>query len=221
MRACNSAGCSSYSIPDSGYRAASGPSVPTGVAASDGTYKNKVEITWNPSTGGKSYQIFRNTSDTTSGALLLQSGHTITTYDDSSALPGTVYFYWVKACDSEVCSGLSNSDSGHLASTEPTRPSGVSASDGNYSHMVFVEWNTSQYATSYQVFRNTINNPSGAVQLVDNHPANAYEDLFAVPGLTYYYWVIACNNEGCSVYSTSDSGFRGSEYYNYLPIQLK
>lgn len=221
VRACNSAGCSGYSTPDTGYIAASGPSVPTGVAASDGTYKDKVELTWNASIGAKSYQIYRNTSDNTSDALLLQSGYSTTTYNDASALPGTVYYYWVKACSSEVCSGYSSSDSGHLTFTAPSQPTGVAASDGTSTDMVQISWYASPDATYYQLIRDTINTTSGAIKLVNGHPANAYDDLHVVPDVTYYYWVKACNDEGCSAYSASDSGYRGAWNSIYLPLISK
>ena len=39
------------------------PDPPTGVDATDGVYPDKVRITWNPSAGATSYEVWRNTRD--------------------------------------------------------------------------------------------------------------------------------------------------------------
>ena len=130
------------------------PSAPTGVSASDGAFTDKVRVTWGGS-GSFDYQIFlpmilaggsgptpeapyfeiyRNTSNSTAGATKLADHHPASPYDDTSAVPGTTYYYWVKACNSAGCSGFSASDSGYRETeiTAPSPPTGVSASDGTY-----------------------------------------------------------------------------------------
>jgi hypothetical protein len=221
IRACNSAGCSGYSSYDTGYIAPSGPSVPTGLAATDGTYKSIVELTWSASTGAKSYRIYRGTSDNSAKAELLQSGHTSTTYEDTSALPATIYYYWVRACSSDVCSGYSSSDPGHLTFTPPSTPTGLTASDGTSTELVQVSWNASEGEDWYQLMRNTVDTLSGAIELANEYPAAGFDDLYVAADVMYYYWVKACNDEGCSPYSASDSGYLGSEYIIYLPVIQK
>jgi hypothetical protein len=114
VKACNSAGCSGFSASDSGYRATevTKPSPPADISASDGTYTDKVQVSWTASAGATSYQVFRYTSDDSSTAGELTGSHPSSPYDDTSAVAGTTYFYWVKACNSAGCSGFSASDSG-------------------------------------------------------------------------------------------------------------
>jgi hypothetical protein len=67
--------------------------------ASDGTFTGFVRVTW-PSTitDADSYQVLRNTTNTTSNASLLGTiTGTTFTYDDTTAVPGTTYYYFVKA----------------------------------------------------------------------------------------------------------------------------
>jgi hypothetical protein len=215
VKACNSAGCSDFSASDTGYRAGAVtiPSPPTGVSASDGSYTDKVLVSWAASTGATYYQVFRNTTNSSAGATSLTSSHSSSPYDDTSAAVGTTYYYWVKACNSGGCSGFSASDSGYRASevTTPSPPTGVSASDGTYSDKVQIAWTASAGATYYQVFRYTSNNSSSATSLTSSHSSSPYDDTSAAVGTTYYYWVKACNSGGCSGFSASDSGYRASE----------
>jgi carboxypeptidase T len=87
---------------------------PTGVAASDGTSTDEVQVTWNSSTNSTYYEVFRNTSDSTSGVTQLGSP-TVLQYDDTSADFDTNYWYFVKACNSNGCSDYSTPDSGYRA----------------------------------------------------------------------------------------------------------
>jgi hypothetical protein len=88
------------------------PSPPTGVSASDGTFSDKVRISWSPSAGADDYKVFRNTTNSSAGAAELVSGHSASPYDDYSAAPGLTYYYRVKACNSAGCSDYSAYDSG-------------------------------------------------------------------------------------------------------------
>ncbi|MFA7407812.1 MAG: hypothetical protein WCY93_08375 [Anaerolineaceae bacterium] len=188
------------------------PAVPTGVAASDGTYTDKVRVTWNASNGATYYRVFRNTSNTHTGETVLVSNHPASPFDDTTATPGTSYYYWVKACNTVGCSDYSIVDTGYRAvsMTTPAPPSGVAASFGTYTNKVRVSWNPSDGAAYYQVFRNTSNTHTGEIVLVSNHPASPFDDTTATPGTSYYYWVKACNAVGCSNYSSSAIGKLGT-----------
>lgn len=68
-------------------------------SASDGTFTDKVRITW-PGlvTDATNYQITRNTTDLTSGSVQVGqvAGGTLT-FDDTTAVPGVTYYYFVRA----------------------------------------------------------------------------------------------------------------------------
>lgn len=233
VKACNSAGCSGFSSSDSGFIIGL-PPAPIVVAASDGTFSDKVRVTWGRQDSDYAiflplilngdgepapipeevwYEVYRNTADSTGGALLLSNNHPGSPYDDTSAIPGTTYFYWVKACNSGGCSGFSASDSGYRSGeiTVPSAPQDVDASDGTYADRVHLTWTASTGATYYKVFRNTDDNSSTAMTLSASHAASPYDDTLAVPEISYYYWVKACNPAGCSGFSSSDSGYRADE----------
>ncbi len=92
--------------------------------------------------------------------------------------------------------------------TIPAIPGTPTASDGSYNDRVRVTWSAVSGATQYQVYRAT--SASGAKSQVGSPTATSYEDLGAVAGTTYYYWLKACNSAGCSGFSGYDTGYRAA-----------
>jgi subtilisin-like proprotein convertase family protein len=98
---------------------AAGPPAPGGVSASDGTFTDKVLVTWSAASGATSYEIFRSLIDQGTGAQSL--GTTAgTTFDDLSTEVGQPYFYWVKAINTGGASPLSSSDAGFRGAATTT-----------------------------------------------------------------------------------------------------
>ena len=182
------------------------PSIPTGVNATDGTEFNQVHVSWNSSIHTTYYEVYRNTTNTSSGATLIGSPPAAV-YTDASATSGVTYWYFVKACNIGGCSGFSTSDSGYWRLAAPT---GVSATDGTYADKVRVSWVASPGADSYEVYRNTTNSTSGSVVLGEGTSASPFDDTTAVAGTTYWYFVKAYKDAGSSNFSTSDSGYRAT-----------
>jgi hypothetical protein len=88
--------------------------VPTNVQATDGSSPNEVTISWNASSGAIEYYVYHNTVDVSGSATLIASTSSLST-NDTSAVGGTTYYYWVQAHTSLGNSGLSNSDTGYRA----------------------------------------------------------------------------------------------------------
>ena len=81
------------SNPDIG--ACQGPPPPAAVTTAPLT--NESELTWDAVPGASSYQVWRSTTNKQATATEIASGIQSTTYDDATAVPGTTYYYWVKA----------------------------------------------------------------------------------------------------------------------------
>jgi len=84
---------------------------PDSVRASDGTYRNKVQVTWDAVPGASEYRVYRDGS-------AIGSWQSSTIYDDGNTTTCTTYRYQVKARN--ICgeSDLSSSDSGYSATDE-------------------------------------------------------------------------------------------------------
>jgi fibronectin type 3 domain-containing protein len=208
VKANNAYGSSALSAPDAGHRKLPAP---TGVSASDGTYADKVVVTWNSVSGAKSYQIFRaDEMWETKTQLGTVSGRSkMPSFNDSTATPGAFYYYWVKAVSKNGTSDFSDPwDTGYRKLPVPT---GVSASDGTYPDKVRVTWNPVQGAAQYLIYRSTLS--SGGQADIGGSVTTTYDDITASPGTTYYYWVKALwsHDGNLSDYSAPDPGWRAVE----------
>jgi hypothetical protein len=97
------------------------PSAPTSVAATDGAYTDKVAITWTASSGATAYDVYRNTSNNSASSVQINVSDVAgTSYDDTSAVAGTTYWYWVKAKNAGGASGFSAGDSGYRLTVTAT-----------------------------------------------------------------------------------------------------
>jgi hypothetical protein len=93
-----------------------GIATPSTVSASDGTFSDRIRITWSAVTTATSYEVWRNTSNNTANATRIAASVTGLTFDDTTAVFGTTYRYWIKARNSLITSGFSTSDTGYRAS---------------------------------------------------------------------------------------------------------
>jgi hypothetical protein len=87
------------------------------------------------------------------------------------------------------------------------------ATDGTFTDWVRVSWPLIPDSTSYQVRRSETNVQSSSLAMgTVSGTTNFFDDTFAVPGTTYYYWVQA-QQTGSSGYrymhNNGEAGFRG------------
>ena len=172
------------------------------VTASDGTFTNKVMVTWDSYRGATKYILYRGTTGIAGDAteLVRRNG---TAYADRTATPGVTYYYWVKGCYFADCSDFSASDTGWMGMLSPTD---LQASDGTFSDKVQITWTAAPGATSYEVYRSELN---GLIKtLLDSPVGTAFDDTTATPGVYYKYWVKSCAGAICSDFGHFERGWR-------------
>lgn len=103
---CNTTTCASATVT-----VETRPSAPTAVSASDGDYDDKVRLDWDTVSGATSYKIYRSTSNSQCSDFI--DNDDSPPYDDSSATPGTTYYYSVKAVNDCGDGDCSSTDSGY------------------------------------------------------------------------------------------------------------
>jgi fibronectin type 3 domain-containing protein len=195
VKATNGAGDSWFSAADSGF---AGVAPPLNVAASDGTFYDRISISWDAVAGATGYKVYRSTALT--GTYTQIGTPTGNQFDDLNSTPGDFY-YKVKTTKALGDSYFSNADAGRILSSPA-----ISATDGTLSDRIRVSWPAATGATSYKLYRAT--SQAGAYTLIATTPLL---QLDITTGSTAVLWfkVAASNASGDSVLSTEDSGFAG------------
>jgi fibronectin type 3 domain-containing protein len=185
---------------------------PTGVSAGEGSFSDKIPVSWNTVSGATDYQVYRAISPAGT-KLEISSWQPGTSYDDTTATAGMTYYYWVKAAtdsSGDQASDFSAPHIGRRALPPLTPPSGVTASDGAWIDKVRVTWEAVAGATNYQVFR-AESEAGNKTAVTPWQTMDSYDDTTTTPGLTYYYWVKASvdgNGGRASIFSADATGRR-------------
>ncbi len=189
---------------------------PTNLNASDGTYNNRILITWSPVTGATHYRLARAASASGIG-IIYGSWQGGTSYSDYGANPGVGYYYWVQAATSSSganASAFSAYNTGYRGFPETLpAPAWISASDGTRSDGVALSWASVSGATHYKLARSTSSSGAGAV-FSSWYAGTSLLDTSATQGVIYYYWVQAARSSSgadASSFSSYNSGYRASE----------
>ena len=98
-----------------------------------------------------------------------------------------------------------------------TVPTGLTASDGDYASKVGLHWQPIRGATTYRIFRNTVNDSQTAVD-VGTTAANYFFDTTAVVDQQYFYWVRGENTQTVGGFSNADQGIRAFGIDSAPPI---
>lgn len=187
-----------------GYLTCSAPSVPAGMTASDGTYSDRIRVTWNTSQGASHYTLYRSQSSGSIGSAIL-SNSAATSFDDTSAVAGYKYYYYrVKACSRLGCSDISGADSGwRSASTGGGGCSGTTYSGSLAAGGSAVQPNGTYYESrSSGVHTGNLVGPSGAdfdlylykwngsswTNVASKRTSSSVETLSYSGTAGYYYW---------------------------------
>jgi hypothetical protein len=137
-------------------------------------------------------------------------GDTITgtSFSDESVALESEYYYKVKALTNDgVESVFSVSEAGSTNDGTIIAPTGISATDGMYSHMIAVKWGSVLNADYYGVYRS--DSATGAyARIGDDISETSFNDKSMVVNATYHYKVKAFTDEGAETdFGVEDDGF--------------
>ena len=207
VSAVNIAGVGAQSVYDEG-NTMTVPSAPGSFSASDGSFDDRVRITWTaPSGPVNSYNVYRcDTSDCSGTVTTLATGLTAVTYDDMISNHLT-YYYRVSAFNDAGEGALSGIDMGSTDDvTAPTIPTSVAATQGDQVANVHITWNSAAGAVWYNVYRSSTSGGLYTKINGSNITSLSYDDPTAA-GVHWFYKVAAQNNFGESAQSSYAEGW--------------
>ncbi|MEZ4654143.1 MAG: hypothetical protein R3E12_11305 [Candidatus Eisenbacteria bacterium] len=174
---------------------------PTGVAASDSTYDDRIRIEWTDvSHYEDAYEVSRG-SGPGSVTVLDTTSSNRKSYDDFTADPNVDYYYEVRAV--RIDGGISTAGSDHGYRSYVLAPFNVRASDGDVEDHVEIEWESlSATAVLFSIFRDST--------FIKSVSANqtSYADYQGVAGQEYQYSVRAMTAHEVEAAGPSDPGRR-------------
>ncbi|HCE42376.1 MAG TPA: hypothetical protein DET40_02365 [Lentisphaeria bacterium] len=201
------------------------PAAPV-VSATDGTFEDRVIVTWKAVPTATSYEVYRNTTKLAPvpGDSLGEVADCI--FEDNTADAGATYYYFARAKNSIDWGKFSAGNAGYVAKA-PALPGAVTASDGKYFDKIRVSWAKLAGTTSYMVFRTeseaTIPDPLNDIPLTETTALfvnDLGDDIVPMDGANvkkYYYWLAAKNANGITLISKSNAGFLS----NKGPVTVK
>ena len=110
-------------------------------------------------------------------------------FDDDTAVPGVMYYYWVEAVN--ICSTgtpVLQADAADGMSGNMVGPSGMNATGGTNCGYVEVSWDNMPLANNYVVWRSETNDFATATAF-DGTSSNVYQDETVEDKTLYFYWV--------------------------------
>ena len=161
----------------------------------------KPYIKWKAVDGAAKYEIYRSTSGT--GNFKWMGTTTKPNYTDTSAKPGSYYYYRVRPVGSKYSVGnLSEPVRALCHCSKPTVKSDYLTSTGK----PYLTWSAVDGASKYQVYRAASKN--GTYKLLGTTTKLSYTDSATNTGYTYFYKVkdvCKANSSATSAYSSAVS----------------
>ncbi|HSM37250.1 MAG TPA: fibronectin type III domain-containing protein [Longimicrobiales bacterium] len=206
IRACNAAGCSDYEGPVevTTLSVQSAPTAPDGLVAS-ATSSSEIVLEWTDNASNEDeFRVERRLDTGDAFELVGGTGADVTTFTDDGLESGTTYVYRVQACNTVGCSEFSAEASATTpAPSPPEPPSGLTA-EGISSSQIRLEWiDNADNETRFEVQRRRGQGGGGwdTVATVGTD-VTTYVDGGLQKGTGYGYRVRACNDVGCSSYTS-------------------
>lgn len=181
------------------------PAAPTNVSATDGTYTDKVTITWTKSTGATDYHVWRDSTD-------LGSAGDVSTFDDTGAAAPTITGGSASASDGTSADHVSLSLSGSSANNGTTHTYKVVASNatGNSADSGTNTGYRGVGSLTYQWQRSAADSDASYSNISGGTTAS-YDDTGAPSDGSGRYYKCVLNATGATQQTSSnDRGFRSA-----------
>jgi len=206
VRAVNENGASDFSprvrgIPWSAKEAPATPERPVIIPGI-----NQLTVTWEECGGASSYEVYINTTQSTSSATVITSEKTSAVINN--LYNDVVYYLWVRAVNNAGKSNYSPEEAGSpqiptAAPSAPDKPVLVARNKE-----LAVSWQAVGLAAAYEVWVGTTDNSAQAEKFGDDITGGVTETVITelINETTYYVWIKAKNIVGTSGFSSSANG---------------
>ncbi|PZU35976.1 MAG: hypothetical protein DI573_14575, partial [Microbacterium sp.] len=178
-----------------------GPDAPADLTATLSTEADSVELAWESVDGATGYNVYRADASPvpTDGAPLNAAPLATTEFVDDTVVPGHTYHYTVTALADGVPASAPATEASVTTPSEataPPAPVGVTATPGETG--IAIAWDAVEGALGYKVYRGAASDVATTGTALSGETAltaTSFVDATAVPGLEYFYVVVAIGAE--------------------------
>jgi len=179
------------------------PYKPKTVHASQGIFIDRVQLTWSPVSCVERYDIYRSRDDQITFDERIAANYSDVVFEDMDADPSYEYYYSVV--------GINENGEGEFSTPvvgfkKLASPENLGATDGLFTNKVRLTWDAIPGATSYEIWRNAVNDPTTAIMIDEGITDTVYGDSTVIPEKQYFFWVKATNSFTKSDLSNADNG---------------
>jgi uncharacterized protein YjdB len=213
IRVCNNAGCSGWAQSNATRYPAASPPVPGSVMASGYVcgIASCARVTWTADiTFVDSFRVQRRAMAGSTYGEWANVWTTVsrdhTRFDDYGLTPGTTYQYRVAACNVSSCSGYGTSDSFVAVSVPPPAAPGDLTAAMINAYTMHIVWGDVANETGYELQRREYDGAAWGAwsEPVGRAMNDTHDDQSVASGILYQWRIRACNQGGCSAYTSSE-----------------
>jgi Rieske Fe-S protein len=201
VRACNDAGCSSYTDEATATTDDVPPQAPTSLAAvATGPYA--VDLSWTDASSNEArFEVERKGGGDAEWVPIATPQADAVAFSDSGLDSNTAYLYRVRACNEAGCSAYTDPAGATTDEVAPEAPSALSAAATGSTNVALSWIDGSDNEGWFEVERKEGTGGDWSRTGTPEAGATSYGDTGLTPNTTYAYRIRACNQVGCSTYS--------------------
>jgi YD repeat-containing protein len=202
LKGCNGSACTGYVTGANGVAVTVPPGVPSYISVPTTSNTGTFSVGWGTAVGTMTkFELYESSSSSFSGESLVYSGTGAST---SRTRGNGVWYYRVRACNGNACSGYAAGPYTITVTIPPGTPPSINVPTGSQNGSYTVSWGASSgTVTGYQLYEATNSGFTGA-SLIHN-AAGTSVALSGRGDGTYYYRVRACNGSECSGYASGSN----------------
>jgi len=178
---------------------------PAALTASQGTYSDRIVLSWNAVERATSYNVF--VADDSAGPYTLLGNVSSPGANHTSVAVSTTHYYKVIATDGNSGGAESEIISG-FTGIALSVPEDLSASQGLYSDKIALSWAEVPGATEYNIYYSSTS--TGTYTLLGTTPSRGVNHTSILADTTYYYKVSATDRITVGEVSQIFLGYTGS-----------
>jgi fibronectin type 3 domain-containing protein len=193
------------------------PSIPTEVNAVL-VSSTDIYLTWTAVPGATGYNVYRSTSET--GTYTAVAWPTKSAYTNTGLVPGTTYYYQIKAYTMVGATKVSGAYSvvvSAMPTPLPAAPSGVNAVSSGF-ESIHLTWTAAPEVTGYMIYRST--SATGEFSQIATVTESAYTNTGLTTGTKYYYKIKSYTTDGTTDISGAFSNVVSSTPVPSIPTEV-